>query len=406
MEAPLPDESLELADSQVVSGNTSHTRPENRAFYPALDGLRAIAFLMVFFYHYDGLPWGWAGVDIFFVLSGFLITGILWDTRNDPHRAGTFYIRRTLRIFPLYYGVMLAILLLQPIVHWRWSWYWLVWPLYMGNLVPYLMPHFVPGAPFEVVRQFFVNARRPNGFSPLILGHFWTLCVEEQFYLVWPWMVFSLRDRRKLAWICAASLPFCMFLRMLGIHHLSTGLQSADIIFHATPFRVDDLLLGALVALLLRGPNTAALLRWSRFAAPAAFLVVALWSLRYPYHRFWTRPYIYPSFDHTMIWGLTIVAVLAALLILVVIQPCSLPARLLSWTPLRRLGRISYGAYVFHMILVNGYPTIGTRLFPHHIELGTSIVGLTLTILLAWLSFRFYETPFLNLKERWTIRRA
>src|SRR5579872_4093337 len=80
----------------VVTGNTALTAPENRNFYPALDGLRAIAFLMVFGHHYLHVPLGWTGVDLFFVLSGFLITGILFDSRNDAYRVRNFYIRSTL----------------------------------------------------------------------------------------------------------------------------------------------------------------------------------------------------------------------------------------------------------------------------------------------------------------------
>lgn len=110
---------LQNTDSQIVTGNTEHTRPENRAFYPALDGLRAIAFLMVFMEHYLEFPWGWAGVDVFFVLSGFLITGILFDSLDDPYRVRNFYVRRTLRIFPLYYGIMLALVLSWPLIHWQ-----------------------------------------------------------------------------------------------------------------------------------------------------------------------------------------------------------------------------------------------------------------------------------------------
>jgi hypothetical protein len=105
--------------------------------YPALDGMRAIAFLMVFAQHYYFAPWGWMGVDLFFVLSGFLITGILFDTRHDSHRVRNFYIRRTLRIFPLYYGIMLALLALQPLAHWNWD---LVWPSYVGNYARSVSP--------------------------------------------------------------------------------------------------------------------------------------------------------------------------------------------------------------------------------------------------------------------------
>jgi peptidoglycan/LPS O-acetylase OafA/YrhL len=131
-----------------VTGNTEYTQPENRAFYPALDGLRAIAFLMVFFQHYTSVAWGWTGVNIFFVLSGFLITGILFDSRDDPHRARTFYIRRTLRIFPLYYGIFLVLFLATPILHWHWSWAWIAWPLYLGNFLRFISHSFtVFGSP-------------------------------------------------------------------------------------------------------------------------------------------------------------------------------------------------------------------------------------------------------------------
>ena len=131
---------LLTSTSQVVTGNTTRTEPENRAFYPALDGLRAVAFLMVLLEHYNQFPWGWAGVDLFFVLSGFLITGILFDSQNDTYRVRNFYVRRTLRIFPLYYGILLLILFLWPLVHWQLSWAWMVWPAYLGNFARFLHP--------------------------------------------------------------------------------------------------------------------------------------------------------------------------------------------------------------------------------------------------------------------------
>src|ERR1700735_4847882 len=124
----------------VATGNTSLTMPENRVFYPALDGLRAIAFLMVFGQHYLQIPWGWSGVDLFFVLSGFLITGILFDSRDDPFRVRNFYVRRTLRIFPLYYGVMAALLLMETFMLSPHSWSWRLWPVYFGNYARFIHP--------------------------------------------------------------------------------------------------------------------------------------------------------------------------------------------------------------------------------------------------------------------------
>ena len=168
------------------TGNTELTRPENRAFFPALDGLRAVAFLMVFGQHYLALAWGWTGVNIFFVLSGFLITGILYDTRADPFRVRNFYIRRTLRIFPLYYGVFLVLLLLTPLLHWHWNRYWTLWPLYLGNFLRFLSPlSLLRGSALEYAADAHLSSvRLPH--TELYLGHFWSLCVEEQFYLIWP----------------------------------------------------------------------------------------------------------------------------------------------------------------------------------------------------------------------------
>jgi len=149
-------------------------KTENGLFYPALDGLRAIAFLMVFMQHYFKMPWGWTGVDLFFVLSGFLITGILFDSRNDPYRARNFYIRRTLRIFPLYYGIMLLLLFLEPIVRWDWSWRWLVWPAYVGNFARFVHPYLLD-SPLQRLADFQPSPTRFHTHLRPLLGHFWSL---------------------------------------------------------------------------------------------------------------------------------------------------------------------------------------------------------------------------------------
>jgi peptidoglycan/LPS O-acetylase OafA/YrhL len=177
-----------------------------------LDGLRAIAFLLVFGNHYLALPWGFSGVDAFFVLSGYLITGILYDTRNHPHRARNFYIRRTLRIFPLYYGLILLLILAYPYFRWEWNWKWLVWPAYLGNFARFY--HLAePGTNLQRLADAQpVSLRFPQ--IRLYCGHFWSLCIEEQFYLFWPWLVFWTKDRRKLMYLCLASIVVCTALRV------------------------------------------------------------------------------------------------------------------------------------------------------------------------------------------------
>lgn len=162
-----------------------------RAYYPALDGLRAIAFLLVFSQHYVQLPWGWTGVEIFFVLSGFLITGILYDTRDAQHRFKYFYIRRSLRILPLFYFVLVVVTVFGLLVHSRMSWGWLAWFFYFGNILPFLHQA-APQSAFGLTSLGTVLSPTHNWLA-MSVRHFWSLCIEEQFYLLWPAVVYGIR---------------------------------------------------------------------------------------------------------------------------------------------------------------------------------------------------------------------
>jgi peptidoglycan/LPS O-acetylase OafA/YrhL len=407
---------LNLPPTQIVTGNTAHTRPENRAFYPALDGLRAIAFLMVFLQHYYALPWGWTGVNVFFVLSGFLITGILFDTRDRPHRARIFYMRRTLRIFPLYYGIFLALLLLYPLCHWDWSWPWLAWPLYLGNFLRFLSPM---SAVVGSTQQLVADAQLHDVFShtTFYMGHFWSLCVEEQFYLVWPWIVFRVRSRRALLWICGVTVVAGPLLRVVAQGAAPAWMVHQELLYRATPFQLDALLLGGLVALLWRGADAerlqahrALLVRAGGIVATIAALMLIVYLARtvHPADLHWRRDYAYPAWQLT--WALSFVNLFSAAVILCCLRTSGWLVRLLSLRPLRWLGRISYGAYVFHDIFHGVFYDIAYALGPHshffyaHLEIAVMLIGFAGTCALAWLSFRFFETPFLNLKERWTHR--
>jgi peptidoglycan/LPS O-acetylase OafA/YrhL len=213
----------------------------------SLDGLRAIAILLVFFHHMkDHIPavnfatrvtktyldLGWMGVDLFFVLSGFLITGILLDTRAASNFFAGFYARRVLRIFPLYYLVLTVVIIAGielhnpaltatlPLPGDRWLYYcyltnWLVlWKdTWHGNY----------------------------------LAHFWSLAVEEQFYLFWPLMVWLVRPR-AIPWFVGALATLAALIRIAWVHH--SGPQQA--IALATITRMDALFIGALCAFLYR----------------------------------------------------------------------------------------------------------------------------------------------------------
>jgi peptidoglycan/LPS O-acetylase OafA/YrhL len=370
----------------------------NSSYFPALDGLRAFAFLLVFANHYLQMPWGWAGVNVFFVLSGFLITGILYDTRDQPHRVYNFYLRRTLRIFPLYYGVILLLVLLYPIFRWQWGWAWLIWPAYLGNMARALPPD-APGAPTSLL-EFAQTVSRTLPNVQLYLGHFWSLCVEEQFYLVWPWIVFGVGDRRKLIRICAAGLIALPLLRLFASHMLSPA-RFGNAVLTVTPLPFDALLIGAVVALMRRGPWAGKTLPIARIGFVTIAASFVFWLSRHPFARAISVAYPYPSWTFT--WGLTAIDLFSACVIVMAIEYNSLTFRFFNLRPLRWLGRISYGAYVFHDILRSQIP----RLFHPDTTYSTlriATVGLAFTLLISWASYRWFESPFIGMKERWTRR--
>jgi peptidoglycan/LPS O-acetylase OafA/YrhL len=221
---------------------------------PQLDGLRGIAILLVMIFHFIWLPdffgahyklngpievWlknllysGWIGVDLFFVLSGFLITGILCDCRGDQHYFRNFYLRRTLRIFPLFYLFMAA-------------WIGIVWWL------PALENGNREGHTWWILTytaNYLISSAGWNS-APTALAHFWTLAIEEQFYLVWPLAVFFL-SRRQALFLSLAVALLCPCLRGWLIH-LNWGTAARTF----TPCRIDPIMWGSSLALVMREFN-------------------------------------------------------------------------------------------------------------------------------------------------------
>jgi peptidoglycan/LPS O-acetylase OafA/YrhL len=389
--------------------------PENGRIYPALDGLRAVSMLMIFQVHYlNQLPlsWGWAGVDFFFVLSGFLITGILYDTRHTENRFRNFYARRVLRIFPLYYAVLLAALALTPIFHWIWHPAWYLWPLYLGNYARFIwMGDFVRTG--GVVPHLWAwmgpveNLYSSLPFrTPVILmfQHFWSLCIEEQFYLLWPLVVFLIGERTRLRNLCVAVAILTLAARVVCLYAVPQAYLGADLLYRVTPLRVDALLIGGMFSLMLRGPEAA---RLRRFRGPAlATMVVgfAMFEIAFRVragHAFVAQL----NSPGVSTLGFTFIDLLAGVVVLVALDSSSWVYRLLTLKPLRRLGQISYGFYVFHQIPEALYFTLVRHLYSHfglrHGEhYAFAAVGFAASLLLSWASFRYFERPFLRLKTR------
>lgn len=376
------------------------------AYYIPLDGLRAIAVILVFFQHYGAgrvwlFGWGWAGVDVFFVLSGFLITGILYDSQHKPHRYRDFYIRRTLRIFPLYYAVWAMLLILTPIALWQWNWRWALWPAYLGNYARFFFLH-VPGNPYRFDRITF-GPRVQNWFGGpmhLYIGHFWSLCVEEQFYLVWPLVVYQVRRRETLLKICMAVILLMPVLRWLLSTTLPASLLHMELLYRSLPTRLDALLIGGAIALSLRGSQQTLLRRMRRpLLGVSALLFLVLYVVS-------TKVLLLPLEGSASSWiaitGFTLIDLFAAALILESIHPGSFLGRILSVRPLQALGTISYGFYVYHDLFHDFYAYVAMRYFRQYAYPVTMAIAFSSTLVIATLSYRLLERPLLKLKDRFT----
>ncbi len=359
---------------------------------------------MVFFQHYGAghafiFGWGWTGVDIFFVLSGFLITGILYDSQGKVHRYRDFYARRTLRIFPLYYLIWAVILLSAPIAHWRWNIRWALWPAYLGNYARFFFLHQV-GDPYRFDKLTF-GAPISSWFGypfHLYIGHFWSLCVEEQFYVIWPFVVYQVGKRETLIKVCLGVMVLSPIARAVLSMTLPPQLLRMELFYRSLPTRLDALLIGGLIALMLRGPEEATVRRLRRpvlLSAAVAFIALCLVS---------TKAFGLPLEGSASNWigvfGFTLIDVFAAALILECIHPGSLLESCLSWKPLRALGIISYGFYVYHDLLHDVYSDLAHRISAEHAYPLPLLIAFTATLLIATLSYRLLEKPLLKLKTR------
>jgi peptidoglycan/LPS O-acetylase OafA/YrhL len=365
----------------------------------ALDGFRGLAVLSVFVYHLIllggsagttladralravGLA-GWLGVDLFFVLSGFLITGILLETRGRPGWLRRFYLRRAFRIIPAYYLALALLLAVQltgrefNLASFGWTASWLT-NILIGR----------------------------DGWSalPTTMHHYWSLAVEEQFYLLWPFAV-ALLSRRALLVLCAGLVVDASLLRV-GLAQSSHMAASYVLL----PARSDGLAVGAIFALLAQGEGgMEALARWLRWPIVAASAVIV------------TIVVVNRNFaaDDTLVlgFGLAAVVILAGCLMVLgmVRGQGGAWGRLLEARPLRLLGTYSYAIYLWHQPVILWLTAMGLSAAVLPRVAGSDLPGLLLlgavaaaaSLGLALLSWRLVEGPAAQLKERLTARPA
>jgi peptidoglycan/LPS O-acetylase OafA/YrhL len=363
---------------------------------PGLDGIRAVAFLLVFACHTDYFLFGWVGVLLFFVLSGFLITDILlrmkkkFSTRDFFIK---FYGRRFLRIFPLYYFYLFLVAAL-------------LWIFISTGYRQNYMRMFYEQLPYALtyVYNFFYAS---SSFQPMrFLDHFWSLSVEEQFYIVWPLLIFLTPEKhlKKLCLGIILATPIIRILVTMALKAQVFPFMTSNIPLGLYPLpvtHIDAFAMGAYI---------------SRFELPKAKQQLAFLLVFVPLTGFATQyistgslgelttlGYTYPIanlFKH--IWGYSLLNYLFAVLIYCVARE-GLFVKLLEMKPLPYLGKISYGLYVYHF----GLTWLAGRIrdvieMPAPLaKFLTAVIAFAATLVIASLSYRYIEKPILDLKDRW-----
>jgi len=368
--------------------------PLLRPQMPELDTLRGIAVSLVVLFHGFGFAYGlrglsgvpkifvaltmpgWVGVNLFFVLSGFLITGILLDTKSRPDYYRRFYKRRALRILPLYYAVLVLLFLLARtgLIERHASWPFLgLSAIYLANVT--------------------------NLFGvPMQYGVLWSLAVEEHFYLLWPAVVRSLSRRMVIA-VATAIASVCLLLRTL---YAVLGIAGGGY----TWLCADGLAMGAVLAAVARTPLQPRM-RVKQFSALAFAISISLLVAGAPFGIFMARRLLGVTLRETAI-DVFFAGVLSSTLLL----GTSRWKRAVTLFPLQFLGKISYGIYLTHMLLFEVVGHFMQRFWPRMYPAAGNFavmavqfsVAVTLTLALTYISRWYFEEGFLRLKNRGEVR--
>jgi peptidoglycan/LPS O-acetylase OafA/YrhL len=354
-----------------------------RSYYPALDGLRGMAILLVICCHnLSFLPhfeFGWVGVDLFFVLSGFLITDILLKTRESKNFLQNFFIRRILKIFPLYYGILLV--------------FFLAAPFFQSLVVQYTYYNQdQPMSWLHLQNWLYITHEAPTDLMPL--GHFWSLSVEEQFYLLWPFVVFVVSSTRYLKHIVYIILITCIFSRVSS--WLIYGDGYTNFCFQYMT-RLDGLCIGSLIAIWRFSYPDMARKNILRFGFIVLSIELVLFVL---------AKTALINFPHFRIIGYTSIAAMFGMIVLFAIEKRNAFSKfLLENSFIRYTGKISYGLYVYHVpILVLSKIFLLDKLTNKGYSYSSaytivSLAALAVTIPVSLASYYLFEKKILALKD-------
>jgi peptidoglycan/LPS O-acetylase OafA/YrhL len=375
-----------------------HAKSQTSSHVPALDGIRGIAILCVLLFHLNSilrsethltaiLSVGWVGVDLFFVLSGFLITRILIATREDGRYYSRFYIRRGLRIWPLYFAYILI--------------------MYFGL---HLISHIGAVQRFSETSQFLrenpLQLSRPLilyllliqnlfGFHDM-LGATWSLCIEEHFYLIWPFLVrkLSLASLKKTLWAAFALSPLLRigYFFFASSRHIPFG-AFYNTIYHSTPFHLDSIIAGSLLGLYWVEWEQPALQRARFWYLMIGGFIASALCLFFTQQNAFAACLAYTSLS-TLFVGLVGLTLLGW------------NRRIFVNPQLRYFGKISYGFYLIHfpiIALFQSHPVLH-KLFHFRNGVLLEVAGATCAVILSFAvsaaSWAWFEKPMLKLKDR------
>lgn len=378
-------------DSRVSAGERRNhpllSPPDFTRRIPQLDGLRGVAIALVVIFHYvnfavdSGAPrilsflvrptnLGWSGVDLFFVLSGFLIGGILLDARESPNYFRVFYRRRVCRIFPVYFAFLAAIFIVAHFAR------------------PPLEDKFMPAIPWAALATFCQNFWMAihNKFGAVVLAPTWSLAVEEQFYLTLPAVIYFVRHSR-LIWVLTGGIVLAPLIRLamfLTSPRLSAG------IYVLLPCRMDTLLFGVTAAYLMRRPGAWEFARTHRRQLWTLTELLTIVCVLF----FYKASAIDPP---TMLIGYDCIGLLYACILALSLVDDGL-AGVLQAKWLMALGAISYCVYLIHPIVFE--MVFAPLKDQRNGGAIAAILALVLTIVIAKSSWNYFEKPLVGFGHR------
>lgn len=346
----------------------------------ALDGLRGVAILLVMIYHFfpSKFPIGWIGVDLFFVLSGFLITGILLRTKESSNYYRNYIAKRVLRIFPLYYFFLIIFFVVFSFTGFSKNipeydylsntqgWYW----LYVQNWL------------------IFFNSTYPQQD---ILSHFWSLAIEEQFYIFWPFVIL-ITPNRLLVRLCIGLVVFCFILRLMFIFQFDISIARTYVF---TFTRLDGLAVGSCIAtMMLDSQQLKSVNLWTKqifFIAGLGILATIVVARSF-------------SFDYLLFatYGYSLIAIFfgASLIMILSNHPGNTFRKVAENKAFSFFGKYSYGLYIYHIPVLWILPKYLKPWTNSRLVVAMTCIGIS--IIIAYGSYHLIEKHFLKLKSKFS----